>query len=322
MLNRRKCLIPFLACAISPLAVWGQPQRPYRIGWLTPSTVPEAEREFRAAMARLGYIEGRHVLYNSQSAEDDLRRLPTLAALLVSNKMDVIVAVSPYGIVKARQATDTIPIVMAFWGGQGLLESGYVHSLSHPGGTVTGVSMLGDELEGKRLELLLDLVPTARRIGVLWPGSDFESQHVERVSRAAGVVLRVVPTGEGNDSYRRAFSTLEIERVDALLVASHPRYLRDAKQIIDLAALHRLPAIYEWPVMAVAGGLIAYGPRMEVLEARVASYVDRILRGAKPGNLPIEQPSTFEMVVNQVTARNLGIVVPGQLMLRADRVIS
>ncbi|MEO6409788.1 MAG: ABC transporter substrate-binding protein [Burkholderiaceae bacterium] len=322
MIDRRRCIVPLLAWAVPVPPAWAKPaSRAYRIGWLTPSTVPEPEREFRAAMTRLGYLDGRNVVYDSLSAQDEVGRLPALAAQLVKGKADVIVAVSPFAILPARQATDVIPIVMAFWGGGGLIESGLVRSLARPGGTVTGVSMLPDELEGERLELLLDLAPKARRIGVLWPDQSFDAPDVQRVARASGVVLRVVASGDGSDAYRSTMAELAGERVEALLVPSLPRYFRDARQIINLVASLKLPAIYESPVMADMGGLIAYGPRLEVLESRVASYVDRILKGAKAGDLPIEQPSTFELVVNQTTARAMGIVVPGSLALRADRVI-
>lgn len=326
MLRRRSFLVPLGAAMVSPLPAWTkqakQGRRTYRIGWLTPSDVPEPEREFRAAMARLGYVEGENVVYQSLSAQDEVDRLPALAARLVKDKVDVIVAISPFAILPARAATDSIPIVMAFWGGPGLVESGLVRSLARPGGTVTGVSMLADELEGKRLEFLLEAIPKARRIGVLWRGADFESAETERIARSAGVALKVVACPEGGDRYRRAIATMAEERVDAVLVPSYPAFFRDAREIIDVLAARRLPAIYEWPVMADMGGLIAYGPRLELLEARVANYVDRILRGTRPGELPVEQPSSFELVVNQRTARAIGLSMSSSLLLRADRVIT
>jgi putative ABC transport system substrate-binding protein len=272
-------------------------------------------------MSRLGYVDGQNVTYRSLSAQDEVDRLPALADRLVRDEVDVIVAVSPYAIVAARGATDSIPIVMAFWGGPGLVESGLVRSLARPGGTVTGISMLADELEGKRLEFLLLALPKARRIGVLWRDVSFDSAEAERVARSAGVALKVVACPGGADRYRRAFAAMADERVDAVLVPSYPAFFRDSREIIDLLASRRLPAIYEWPVMSDMGGLLAYGPRLDLLEGRVASYVDRLLKGTRPAEMPVEQPSVFEFVVNQRTARNIGVSVPSSLLLRADRVI-
>ena len=311
------------ALVVAPLsAATPKLARTYRVAWLTPSDVPELEREFRAAMSRRGYVEGKNVVYESLSAKDNVDSLPSLAARLVATPIDVIVAVSPYAILAARQATRSIPIVMAFWGGEGLIESGFVNSLARPGGSVTGISMLADELEGKRLEFLLQAVPAARRIGVLWQSTDFESANAERIARIAHVELKVVVAGDSGDRYREAFATFARDRADALLVPSLPRFFRDARQIIELASAQRLPAIYEWPIMADQGGLLAYGPKLEALEDRVATFVDRILKGAKAGELPIEQPSTFELVVNQRTARAMDLHLPSSLLVRADRVIA
>ena len=313
--------------ALSPWAASSKPaakerRGPYRIGWLTPTDVPEPERQFRAAMGRLGYVEGRDVVYQSLSAQDDFGRLPALAEQLVKARADVIVAVSPFAIVPARQASSSIPVVMAFWGGEGLIETGFVRSFARPGGTVTGISMLADELEGKRFELLLQAVPKARRVGVLWPTADFESPEVERIAKSLGVALRLVRGGDRGDRYQDAFAAAAAEHVDAMLVPSFPKFFRDAARIIEQAAAQRLPAIYEWPMMADMGGLIAYGPQLEALQARIANYVDRILKGARPGDLPIEQPSSFELVVNQRTAKAIGLTIPASLLLRADRVVT
>ena len=325
MITRRTCSASIAAMAVSPWAASKPAAKgrrgPYRIGWLTPTDVPEPERLFRAAMGRLGYLEGRDVVYQSLSAQDDFGRLPALAAQLVKAGADVIVAVSPFAIVPARQASSTIPVVMAFWGGEGLMETGFVRSFARPGGSVTGISMLATELEGKRLELLLQAVPKARRVGVLWPTDDFDSPDVTRIARSMGVALRPIRGGDRGDRYEEAFAAAAAEHVDALLVPSFPKFFRDAARIIEQAATQRLPAIYEWPSMADMGGLIAYGPRLDALQARVADYVDRILKGARPGELPIEQPSSFELVVNQRTAKAIGLAISPSLLLRADRVI-
>jgi putative ABC transport system substrate-binding protein len=292
-----------------------------RIGWLTPSDIEIHVRSFREAMRALGYVEGQAYTIETRSAGNDLDRLPALAAELVNLKADIIVAVSPPAIIAAKRATDTIPIVMAFWGGGGLVESGVVANLARPGGNVTGVSMLAVELEAKRLEYLLQAVPRARIVGVLDPGSGYTFSEIRAVAERGGVQLRFATVGQGSAAYLRAFDVLKDARVEALVVPSSPRLFQDSRQIIDLAAGHRIPAIYEWPDMADAGGLMAYGPTFAELNARVVSFVQRILNGAKPAVLAIEQPSKFELVVNLKTAKALGFTFPPPLLLRADRVI-
>jgi putative tryptophan/tyrosine transport system substrate-binding protein len=292
-----------------------------RIGWLTPSDIEIHVRSFRDAMRALGYVEGQTYTIETRSAGNDLDRLPTLAAELVNLKVDIIVAVSPPAIVAAKQASATIPIVMAFWGGGGLVESGVVANLARPGGNVTGVSMLAVELEAKRLEYLLQAVPKARIVGVLDPGSGYTFSEIRAVAERGGVQLRFATVGQGSDAYLRAFDVLKDARVEALLVPSSPRLFRDSRMIIDLAAARHIPAIYEWPDMADVGGLMAYGPTFAELDSRVASFVQRIMNGASPAVLAIEQPSKFELVVNLRTAKALGFTFPPPLLLRADRVI-
>ena len=308
---------------IAPLAAMAQPARKVeRIGWLTPAVVEVHSNAFRDAMRALGYVDGQTYTIESRSAEDDLDRLPKLAAELVRSRVDIIVAVSPPAILAARRATDTIPIVMAFWGGEGLIESGMVANLARPGGNVTGVSMLTDELEAKRMEILLQAVTNSRKIGVLDPGQGFTFTEIQRIAAGAGAQLRMAPVGRGDAGYQRAFNAMAQAHVEALFVPSFPRFFKDARQIIDLAALKRIPAIYEWPLMAEDGGLMAYGPTFAELDGRVASFVVRILKGAKAADLPIEQPSKFELVINLKTAKALGLTIPPSLLLRADRVIA
>ncbi len=273
-------------------------------------------------MRALGYVEGQAVAFESRSAEDDLGRLPRLASELVHSKVDVIVAVSPPAILAARQATDTIPIVVAYWGQRGLIESGIVASFARPGGNVTGVNMLAAELDAKRLELLLQAVPKARKVSVLDPqAAGFTLPEVLRVAKVLGVQLQITPVGRGREGYQQAFDSMAKARVGALLVPSFPRFFTDAPQIIELAAKRRIPAVYEWPAMAKNGGLMAYGPTPAELNGRVATYVDKILKGAKPGDLPVEQPTKFELVINLKTAKALGLTIPQSLLGRADEVI-
>ena len=324
MIDRRTFLAGTGAVVLAaPFAVEAQPAgRMYRIGWLTPAVgLGESFHAFREAMRARGYVEGQMLAFESRSAEDDLEQLPRLAGELVSSKVDVIVAVSRPAILAARQATDTIPIVMAFWGKGDLIESGIIASVARPGGNVTGVYMLAAELDAKRLDLLLQAVPKARKVGVLDPEVGVTLTEVQRVAESAGVQLHVTAVGRGREGYQWAFDSMAKVRVAALLVPSSPRFFKDARQIIELAARRRIPAVYEWPSMAKDGGLMTYGPTFAELDGRVAAIVDRILKGAKPGDLPIEQPTKFQLVINLKTAKALGLTIPPSLLARADEVI-
>jgi putative ABC transport system substrate-binding protein len=317
----RRIFIAAVAGAVvtAPFAAEAQSvAKKYRIGWLMPEVIEDHSRAFRDALRALGYIEGQTVEYETRSADGDLDRLPRLAAELVRSRVDVIVAGTTPAILAARQATTTIPIVMAFWGGSGLIDSGIVGSLARPGGNVTGVYVLGAELDAKRVELLLQVVPKARKVGVLYPGQVTEEEKVDEV---AGVELHVTAAGSGRAGYERAFESMAEARVEALLVPGFPRFVKEARQITELAATRRIPAMYEWPSMVEEGGLMSYGSTFAELEDRAASFVDRILKGAKPGNLPVEQPTKFELVINLKTAKALGLTIPKSLLLRADKVI-
>jgi putative ABC transport system substrate-binding protein len=269
---------------------------------------------------QLGYVDGQTARFEIRTTQDKLEQLPALAADLVRTPVDIIVAGSPPAILAARQATSTIPIVMAFWGGEGLLESGVVASFARPGGNVTGVYMLAAELDAKRCELLLEAVPQARTIGVLNPGPGWSLTHLHHVAETHKIALRLseVPGPEGYDA---TFAALRQAQVEAVLVPSFPRFYRDHQLIIEAAATHRTPAIYEWGDMARAGGLLAYGPVIAEIDQRVAMYVHKILKGAKPGELPVEQPTKFEFVINLKTAQTLGLTLPPHLFVFADEVI-
>ena len=277
LLARAVCIACWSWILAVPLSAGAQPARwAYQIGWLT-STAADPEHAFRGAMRDMGYVEGKTFVLVRRSADDNLGRLPELAAELVNAKVDVIVAISPPAILAAKKATDRIPVVMAFWGVGGLVESGLVKSFTHPGGNVTGVYMLAEELETKRLELLLQAVPRSRRVGVPSSYPELTLGDLQRLAQGAGVQLQFTQVGEGSDAYRRAFEAMAAARVDALLVPSFPRYFRKARQIIELAASHRLPAIYEWSSMAAAGGLMAYGPKFDELALKVATFADRAI---------------------------------------------
>jgi putative ABC transport system substrate-binding protein len=290
-----------------------------RIGLLTPASVgPRAP--LVEALRTLGYVEGQTITVEVRAAENNLERLPELAAELVRSKVDIIVAVSPPAIRAAKQATSTIPIVMGFWGGEGLIESGIVASFARPGGNITGVYMLASELDAKRFELLLEALPNAKKIAVLNGGNSMPFTQVRQAARAAGIQL-LITDPPGPEGYDRVFDAMAKARVDAVLVLSFPRFYYEHQRIIEAAAKRRIPAMYEWGEIARDGGLLAYGPIYAELVRGVAIYVDRILKGAKPGNLPIEQPTKFEFVVNLKTAKALGLTIPQSILVRADEVI-
>jgi putative ABC transport system substrate-binding protein len=306
----------------APIAAEGQPTgKVWRIGYLTPSDIPM--ETLIAAFRERGYVEGRNARFEVRSAQNDFDRLPQLAADLVRAPVDIIVAVSPPAIVAARRATATIPIVMAFWGGEGLVESGVVASFSRPGGNVTGVYMLADELDVKRFELLLEAVPKASTVAMLSPGGGWNISHLTDDLRriAEQHRLKFLITDLSPDGYGATFAAMSKAKVEAVLVPSFPRFYREHAAIVEAAARDRIPAMYEWGDMARAGGLIAYGPVIAELDRRVATYADKIFKGAKPGDLPVEQPTKFELVINLKAARALGITIPQALLIRADEVI-
>jgi len=323
MIDRRLFIIALFGTVGVPRLVQAQhPSKVWRIGYLTPTEAPPAITDALIdALGQLGYVHGQTLRLEIRTAEDDLDRLPQLAAAMAQSNVDAIVAVSPPAIRAASRATRAIPVVMAFWGGEGLIESGIVSSFARPGTNVTGVYMLAAELDAKRLALLLEAMPGARKVAVLNPGPGWGAfTEVRQVAQSAGIQLL---TSEAPDSsgYERVFETLAREQVDGLLVPSFPRFFREHRKIIEGAARRRIPAMYEWGEIARDGGLMAYGPVFADLNRLVAVYVDKILKGANPANLPIEQPNKFELVINLKTAKALGLTVPQPLLLRADEVI-
>jgi len=297
-----------------------------RIGFLAanPAASPHLPEAFRQGLRDLGYVEGRNVVIEHRSAEGKLERLPALAGELVALKVDVIVAAAILPALAAKQATKTIPIVFAFPGDP--VTSGLVTSLARPGGNVTGLSGLALELVGKRLELLTHAVPEVSRVAVLWqPGGQGETDKdmlkgAEVAARALGVQLQFVEA-RGSDDFDRAFSDMTRARAGALSVLPSSPFNSERKRLVELAAKNRLPAVYPQRAYVDAGGLMAYGPNLADLFRRAATYVDKILKGAKPADLPVEQPTKFELVINLKTAKALGLTIPQTLLLRADEII-
>ena len=317
-----------LGLLIAPHGVEGQQTgRVYRLGWLHEAFPMSADGRtstsgMPTALRELGYVEGQNLVIERRFAEGKLDRLPALARELVQLGVDVIVPVGGAAIRAAKAATTTIPIVM--FGGSDPVAAGFVTSLARPGGNITGILIVpGDSLAGKKLELLKEAVPQAARIALLMPADDPRfrpaAQEAEKAAATLGIKLVVVEVRGGD--YARAFATIATERAAALFVGATPSLARDGKRIIEQAAKYKLPAIYEWPEQVEDGGLMSYGSTQNALFRRVAAYVDRILKGAKPGDLPVEQPTTFELVINLKTAKALGLAIPPALLLRADRVI-
>ncbi len=299
-----------------------------RIGYLSVDLVaapPHLHEAFRQGLRDLGYIEGRNVVIEYRDAGGKLERLPALAAELAALKVDVIMAGSTPNALAAKQATRTIPIV--FIGSGDPVADGLVTSLARPGGNVTGLSSLTPERMGKCLELLTQAVPGVSRVAVLWqPGAVSERtakdtlKSAEAAARALGVRLQLVQARSPAD-IDRAFSEMTRGRAGALAVWATATFVRERQRLVALAAKNRLPAVYTLSEFVDVGGLMAYGHSQADLNRRAASYVDKILKGAKPADLPVEQPTRFDLVVNLKTAKALGLTIPPSLLARADHVV-
>jgi putative ABC transport system substrate-binding protein len=326
--QRRDFLIAAGAFLATPFAAEAQqPAKIARIGFLAVDLAgnPRGPEAFRQGLRDLGYVEGRNVVIEYRDAEGKFERLPALAAELVALKVDVIYAPTVLASLAAKQATRTLPIVLS--GVADPVTDGLVTSLARPGGNVTGLSNLAPELVGKRLELLKHAVPEVSRVGVLWqPGGGGERtdkdmlKAVEVAARALGVRLQFVEA-RGPADLDRAFSDMTKARADALLVLPYIMFFYERRRLVDLAAKNRLPAMYSSRQYVDDGGLMAYGANLVDLSRRAATYVDKILKGAKPGDLPVEQPTKFELVINLKTAKGLGLTIPQSVLTRADEVI-
>lgn len=294
-----------------------------RIGYLAPSSQPAREEVFRRELSRLGYVEGPDFAIEYRSANGSFERLPDLAAELVALKVDVLVAVVTQASLAAKKATDTIPIVMV--GVSDPVGAGLVTSLARPGGNVTGTSALVATVVGKQLELLKELLPKASRVATLWNPANSVFQKVQLgEAQAAAAKLKVqlqLFEARSPEQLDRTFTLMAKQRPDALLILADPMFGAHWARIAELAARHRIPAASGTTDFAHAGGLITYGPDLLESYRRSATYVDRILKGGKPAELPIEQSTKFELVINAKAAAALGITVPRSLAGRADRMV-
>ena len=318
-----------LSVLAAPLAAEALPAaRTARIGYLAANLAANPHRleAFRQGLRDLGYVEGGNLVIEYRDAEGKFERLPALAAELVALKVDVIVtAEGTPAALAAKQASRTLPIVFATAGDP--VASGLVTSLARPGGNVTGLSILGPELFGKWLELLTQALPGVKRVAVLWQRGVLSERtdkdtlkEADVAARALGVWLQFVEA-RGPADFDRAFSEMTRARAGALTVMGSNMFLGERRRLVDLSAKNRLPAVYPWREFVDAGGLMAYGPDLQDLSRRAATYVDKILKGAKPDDLPVEQPTKFELVINLKTAKTLGLTIPPSLLARADEVI-
>jgi putative ABC transport system substrate-binding protein len=292
------------------------------LGNISPGVSAPGLVGFRQGLSETGYIEGQNVAIEYRWVEGHYDRLPALAAELVGRKVDVIVTSSTPGIQAAKAATSTIPIV--FFGGGDVVALGLVASLARPGGNLTGISIMSPELNPKRLDLLFQLVPQAGVIALLVNPSNAIAEvtirDVQEAARAKGVQLQILRAGTEAE-IDSAFAALVQLRAGALVAASDPFFNSRREQLVALASHHAVPAIWEWREFAEAGGLISYGSSLTGMWRPVGIYVGKILKGANPADLPIQQPTKFELVINLKTAKVLGLTVPQSLLAAADEVI-
>jgi putative ABC transport system substrate-binding protein len=329
--SRRAFLAASIAATASPFVAAAQPPtKTWRIGYLGPVSPSAGARlleSFRQGLRELGYVEGQNISIDYRWAEGRPDRLPALAVELTQLKVDVIVAYSNAAVGALQKATRTVPIVFATVGDP--VASGFAASLARPGGNITGITSLADETSRKWIELLREAVPTVFRVAVLMVTQNLaecsnQNCRLWQVIEGAAKAVKAIPQPHaiaGPDEIEHAFANLIKDRAQGLIVLPHAVTNANRARIVNLAAGYRLPGMYPSSEYVEAGGLMSYGPNPYDQHRRAATFVDKILKGAKPADLPIEQPTKFELVVNMKTAKTLGITIPQSLLLRADEVI-
>ena len=325
---RRKIVLAAGALLAAPMMSFAQKQsRVWRIGFLTNGTVNSTKGQLDAfvrGLNELGYFEGRNIIFESRFAEGKLDRLPALVAEMLAQKIDVIYAPSGIAAQAAKKSGTKIPIVFAF--APDPIGQGFGKSLSRPGGSMTGLTSTHTELSAKRVQLLKEAFPTTRRIAVLYflaPSGAGVAEQLAETERAAKILGVEIVTEESPqmEDFERAFASIRKQRPDALIVIENPIFFTNRMRLTELAASLRIPAIYNVSEYVHAGGLMSYGASYADLSRRAASYVDKILNGRAPGDLPIERPTKFELVINMKTARAIGITIPQSVLLRADQMV-
>jgi putative ABC transport system substrate-binding protein len=324
-MRRRELLLLLVGAVIAPRTLRAQQKTMPVIGYLSlalPGSNAANVAAFRQGLGEAGFVEGQNVTIEYRWAEGRNDRLPELAADLVGRKVDVICADGTPSILAAKAATSTIPIVLV--GGGDPVAAGVVASLARPGGNLTGVTFMIPELMAKRIELLSELVPQARLIALLVnpnnAGNESIIREVQEAARAKGLQLHILRAATESE-IDEAFATLVSLHVGAFVLGPDPFLNSRREQLVGLAARYAVPAVYQWREFAAAGGLISYGSSLTAALRLSGMYVGRILKGARPADLPVQQPTTFELVVNLKTAKELGLTVPPSILARADEVI-
>ena len=314
--------VALLGCGF--VATAQQPKKVFRIGLLSGggSPPPGSPTALDSGLRKLGYVDGQNIIIEARYSNGQIGRLSELAADLVRHPLDVLVAQSYPAAIAAKQATTTIPIVIT--GAGDPVATGLVASFARPGGNITGVSAFEEELSGKRLELLKEAFPKMARVALLWNAADFgmtlKYRELERAAQGLRVTVQASAVREPKD-FESVFSEMLRKRPDALFVITDPLTQLNRKHVVELAAKHRLPAMYENAPYVEDGGLMAYGPSQAETLERALHHVDKILKGTSPSDLPIEQPTKFEFIVNLKTANQLGLTIRPDVLARADRVI-
>ena len=325
-MNRRDTVIAFLALGAAPLAALAQPAgKVYRVGFLAGGGSPPdgaLPAPLRQALRDLGYVEGKNIAYTGRWADAKIERLPELAAELVTLKVDAILTLGGPATEAAKKATATIPIVIVAAGDA--VATGMIASLARPGGNVTGLSDDASNLSAKRMEILKEAVPKAKRIAILWNADDhamtLRYRAIENAARVLHVTVHPLGVREPND-FATAFDAMTRERPDALFLVADALTVLNRKRVIDFADMHGIPAMYETSPFVQGGGLMSYGPSPDDSFRVVARFLDRIFKGAKPGDLPVEHPTRYYLVINLKTARKLGLTIPRDFLARVDEVI-
>jgi len=326
---RNPKFVVFLSAMLFTLCASAEAQQPKKvpqIGYVSESgdannPGPTVEA-FRRELRNLGYIEEKNILVEHRYAGGKLERVPSFVTELVQLKVDVLVVVSTTAIRAAKQATKTIPIVMVTT--QDPVATGLIDSLARPGGNITGLTLLSRDLNGKRLELLKEVIPTISRVGVLLPDSvpaGIRFKEYEAAARALKILLQSLEVRRQNPDFEEAFQTAAKGRVSALITMRNGLFIDYRKHIAELAIKNRLPSMSERSDMVEAGGLLSYAANEAESYRRAAYYVDKILKGTKPGDIPVEQPTKFELVINLKTAKQIGVTIPQSVLYRADKVI-
>jgi putative tryptophan/tyrosine transport system substrate-binding protein len=319
----KKAIIALLiGLALASLAEAQQPKTISRVGFLGGASGEANLRDLRQGLRELGYVEGKNIIIEYRVSKGEFDRFHALAAELVRLKVDVIVTQGTPAAAAAKNATSTIPIIMS--GGTDPVATGLVQSLARPGGNITGVTIMNEELAGKRLELLKETSPKVSRLGVLWnstnPGTAVVFKQTQAAAQELSLSLQSLEVKTVND-LQGAFDAATRRGVNGLVLLAAAPIASHLKLVADLAVKNRLPSTYDRSEFVDAGGLMSYGPNVPNISRRAATYVDKVLKGANPGDLPVERPTKFEFVINLKTAKQIGLTIPQSVLFRADRVI-